>query len=332
MGGVTKDVDGVVTVVEDGDVTVERRIHPSTRNGSFVTLVVGNTGEDPLAIHVEEALSEAVEHVAPVKRADRESSSWAFDGKRIVHEHVVAPGDKRAMIYEVRLDHGEVAPQLSQPTVVDVETVEALPGDGQADSDASGGALWRGGSTPAIAGDGSGTVQGQGNEPEEPAEAKSEETPPLVGRLVTELEAADEAELVSLREQLRPSPSERVRLEHFRSRVDDMEAYVEILETFLDDYGRPDDVVDGIPDRLAETETKLEDQGSRLDAVETEGREREREIQAAVRHFEEKVDRLDRQFDALESRVSEWQETQQRITNALAGERLDGERPGQSAE
>lgn len=312
---------GTAAVVQNGDITVERRIHPSRRDESFVTMAVRNTGSDDLSIQVQESVSDAVENVAPIESLDPESHSWQFDGDRIVHEHEIPANDDRSIIYEIQLSSGVPELELSQPSIVSVEVIEGEIEDDSSDSDATEDVLWRGGASPAVP---AATPSENSAEtvlsPSDDAAASN-----LVERLVAELESSDDEDLAALREQLRPERSERVRLEHFRSRVDDMAAYADILQSFLDEYGHPGEVVEGVCERLEENETELEVHGSELDNFEETMQEREHEIETTVQRFEAEIERLGHKFETLQDQVEEWHTTQRQIAMALSGEEVDGE-------
>lgn len=328
MGG-ANGLGGSVTVVESDEVTIERRIHPSGTDESFVTIAVRNTGDSAVSVRLQEEVSDAVANATPIDSLDQDASSWRFDGDRICHEYEVAAADNRAIIYEVELDEGRPETELSRPSIVDVVPVEGSPGA------VAGGALWRGGAAagdPGHSGDDDApatTTPASSPESEmsdsEPSNAAPSGSEPseLLDRLVAAVESADAADLEPLREHLRPERSERIKLEHVRSRVDDVEAYGEAMEAFLDQHGRPTDVIDDVDDRITEVERELRASRAEVDRLGDASRERQRLFETTAEQFEDELERLEREFADLRERVEEWHDTQNRIAAALSGQTTD---------
>jgi predicted nuclease with TOPRIM domain len=340
-------------MVENDDVTVERRIHPSGANEAFVTIAVRNTTDRDLSIRIDERVSDSVETATPIDSLDQDSSSWRFHGDRICHEYDVSAADNRAIIYELEVSEGSPETELSRPSIVDVTEVggnldDGAPGEAS-DGDGSNRPLWRGAASAAD------STPDADDAASAPPVSKDAETQSLFDQFVTAVESADPDELERLRELIRPGQSERVRLNHFRSRVDDMEAYGAVMESFLDEYGRPEDVVDEIDDRIGEIAGRLDDVDDRIDEiadrlddrhdevdgrldemeeglrarrteieqVEDAARERQRLFEVTAEQFEDEFERLDREFAELREQVEAWHDTQNQIAAALSGERVD---------
>ncbi|TYL37102.1 AAA family ATPase [Natronococcus pandeyae] len=122
----------------------------------------------------------------------------------------------------------------------------------------------------------------------EPAETESAEDESDVAfegsigaRLATEIRegTVDEDDLEALRSELdlEPSGSEIAKVEHLQSRVEEVAAYTDALERFLDEQGTGEQLIEefqtelaSFEDELAAMDDQLEDTESRVDGVETD--------------------------------------------------------------
>ncbi|WP_411966337.1 hypothetical protein [Haloferax sp. YSMS24] len=131
-------------------------------------------------------------------------------------------------------------------------------------------------------------------------ELETDDDESIVDALVTELSERDlsDDERAVLREALGPSErtSVDVRLRHVQNRVDDLSAYIEALESFLDENGTAEQVLD---DLQSESEAMRDD----ID-----------DLEAAVTASQEALTVVERQVQALEDRM---------VDEATFEERLD---------
>lgn len=144
--------------------------------------------------------------------------------------------------------------------------------------------------------------------------------------LIQELEQREptEAERATLVEALghSPSASERVRLDHVQESVDDLMAYRDALEGFIDEQGPADELIDEIRTKfdahaaeLESLESTVEDLSSRLDALErthdTDTEELASRLTGLESELTEELSSLDDDLASIQSdleRVKEWRE------------------------
>lgn len=136
------------------------------------------------------------------------------------------------------------------------------------------------------------------------AEETEDESESVVGALVRELEAADpsEQQVTALREALGVDAARHrtVQIRHLQSRVDDLAAYIDALEAFLDKNGTAEEV-------LASLQADVDDLASRLDRVE----ETLAHVDRQQTDLRDAVDRMDRRTATLE-------ETDEQLAAAVA--------------
>lgn len=113
----------------------------------------------------------------------------------------------------------------------------------------------------------------------------------VIERLAAELETRDETDdaVETVRARLGPSSSESVsvKLDHCLTRIGELEAYVDALETFLDEEGSAEHVVDAL-------RSDLESVSDRLETVET----RVDEMADTQRDLEDRLERVETDLDA----------------------------------
>ncbi|MFB6132383.1 MAG: hypothetical protein ABEJ44_03125 [Halanaeroarchaeum sp.] len=136
----------------------------------------------------------------------------------------------------------------------------------------------------------------------------------LVAALAEEIrtDAIDDEDLAVIREAVgTPTTSETVRLEHLQSRVSDLEAYTDELESFLDENGRARSLLDHVESTVDALADDIEDLESRVDSAQGERealRERIDTISdelSSVDDLEAKIERIGGDLDALEDRVAD---------------------------
>lgn len=226
--------------------------------------------------------------------------------------------------------------------------------DAEADGDADGSAAGRtaagdGGSTGSTA-----SSRGVDGDVDVPQVQGTEVSPDaVVNALVTALEqdALTDDQRRTINDALHGGPPKTmaVKLDHLQREIDELTAYKDSLETFIDNYGSGDELVDEIREamqafasdvqRIGETvqalrdvveqanglleqhEGRLADHDDRLDATEdglASARERLSETGGRVDDLAERVDRTDGRVDAHEDRLDYLSELEPRVS-ALEG-------------
>ncbi|WP_266077051.1 AAA family ATPase [Haladaptatus caseinilyticus] len=87
--------------------------------------------------------------------------------------------------------------------------------------------------------------------------------------------------------------STNVRIRHLQSRVDDLFAYTEALEEFIDDNGTAQSIIDGFEGEVESLRGEVETMNDDIDMVKDEGAQ----VRARVADLESDLDDLDGEFD-----------------------------------
>ena len=116
----------------------------------------------------------------------------------------------------------------------------------------------------------------------------------LVGELKTRELSAEERSVLRDRLGLKPTNSMAVRLRHVQEKVDDLVAYRDALEEFIDENGEP-------PEFVGELQTDVARQGDRIVALEDEITELTSRL-GDLREIEDRVESVDARLDSLEER------------------------------
>ena len=189
------------------------------------------------------------------------------------------------------------------------------------------------------------------SETPEPASAADDAAPgtatvdgSISTRLATELreDEIDDDDLEALRSELdlEPSGPDVAKVDHLQSRVEEVAAYTDALETFLEDNGTGKQLVESIQsdiasieddlaamdDRLSGTEDRLEDVETDVEAVGTDVDGVETELEAVagdVDTVEETVDDLDEDVDDLGDDVEDVEDDLEDLETELENVRAD---------
>lgn len=146
----------------------------------------------------------------------------------------------------------------------------------------------------------------------------------LVEQLVNALEDGEvtEAQRAVLRDHLSPNGTNdlEVKLNHLRSKVNDLEAYTDALEEFISEEGTAEEVLEGLRRELHETTDAVEDIDSRVETLEATSeslRARVGDLEAEVGSVETAVEELEgrhsREIAGVDARVD-------RLQNSLPAE------------
>ncbi|GKZ13340.1 AAA family ATPase [Haladaptatus sp. T7] len=91
--------------------------------------------------------------------------------------------------------------------------------------------------------------------------------------------------------------STNVRIRHLQSRVDDLAAYTEALEEFIDENGTAKTLIDGFESEVESVRADLDEMGSEIENAKDEGAQ----ARARVADLETNLDGLETSIDSLES-------------------------------
>ncbi|WP_423744988.1 AAA family ATPase (plasmid) [Haladaptatus sp. SPP-AMP-3] len=91
--------------------------------------------------------------------------------------------------------------------------------------------------------------------------------------------------------------STNVRIRHLQSRVDDLAAYTEALEEFIDESGTAKTLIDGFESEVESVRADLDEMGSEIENAKDEGAQ----ARARVADLETNLDGLETSIDSLES-------------------------------
>jgi hypothetical protein len=162
------------------------------------------------------------------------------------------------------------------------------------------------GETETVSGPAREAVRAGGTEPIPDPKLPAEES--VLTRLVAELRDGDvEDELTRLRAELNvePSTSELAKIGHLQLRVEEVAAYSDALEQFLDEEGTGTQLVDGV----STVETRLDDVDSRIDNLETD-----------VDSLTEQTATLESELDEVQNDVAEIQEWRDQLGSMFTNE------------
>lgn len=122
----------------------------------------------------------------------------------------------------------------------------------------------------------------------------------------------DDDDLDAIREAVgEPTTSDGVRVDHLQARLSDLEAYTDALETFLNENGGAQDVLDDLKETVESVGEDVETLASRVDSAQGERealRERVNTLADEMDAIDDVADRIDRiagDLDALDERVED---------------------------
>lgn len=98
------------------------------------------------------------------------------------------------------------------------------------------------------------------------------------------------------------SRSDKLRLAHVQSRLDDLSAYVEMFERFIDERGTFQEFADEADEAIDEIETELEALDASVDALQTEQSATEEDVETLRDRLGEQETTFEAEFETLERR------------------------------
>lgn len=147
-------------------------------------------------------------------------------------------------------------------------------------------------------------------------------------RLLEELREGhvDEETAAALREALEPGRSHDVRIKHLQSQVSDLAAYVEMLETFVDERGTLEEAFEEVTGEVATLDGDLGTVRSDLEGL-SETVERDvgaleadlGDLRDDRDDLADRLDRLERQLRSVEERLQDLEAFENRLLGAFQG-------------
>lgn len=306
---------------ETEDLTVEKSASLYEDDVFTVTFTIRSTSEAPVAVELTDRCPEENGPVEFGFHPDYDPDAWrVLETGGVRYETVLDPGEERVTVYGFRVTAKGFLGWLLEPPLVRTDRL----GDGEDDPDPdgsdrradvgdgpAGGDGTPGSAAPAmaepLAEPSDGPPVSDGIEYPNGARAEHDDTAhedylSAVLSALRDRELTDEERaLLRGRLGLEGDGSVSARLRHVQQRVDDLLAYRDALEAFIDENGDPPAVVDRLADRVDALGHRLEEIEGRLDATTEELRSLETEHDGAV-------ERLDEQYDAVRSDLAEARE------------------------
>jgi hypothetical protein len=259
--------------------------------------VDGDDGTDVDALETNATTDAAASEVETAHGDDRTDETRSADLDHTAEGPAEGAVDPSAADLGFGDESGEAA-------AIDVDAVADASGDGDSGSveielDSADGVV----SAPEPANDAGGTDDA---EPAPEPDVRAEES--VLARLVAELSEGDvEGELTRLRAELDidESPSELARVDHLQLRVEEVAAYTNALEQFLDEEGTGRQLVDG----LSSIEDRLDEAESRVDGLETD-----------VDSIDGRATMLESDLDSVQQELTEIQEWRDQLGSMFTTE------------
>lgn len=314
------DAIETVRTADAGDVAVRKTIETGDDTAT-VTLEVTADGEEPVTVRVTEPGLADVPTDEVDLHAEHGAEHWRFGDEAVFERRLVA-GESCTAVYRVRgVDEERVRrldcdpeietgsdPLADLDDLVDGQDSEAvrrlieggtdsLAVDGAAGAGSDGG---EGGpdAVDGVGGDASTAAAGDG--------AASSDG--VAAALLAELRtgAVDDEVASALREQLQGGKSNQVLIRHLQRKVGDLEAYVDVLESFIDEHGTLEGAfgdlradVEGVDEGL----TSLDDDVA--------------DLQDGQAGLVDRVERVEQELEAVEGRLEDLETFAERLSEAF---------------
>jgi len=327
------DPEAVLTASADG-VVVEKSFEPDDFPVPAIAFVVRSDREETVSVRLVDGVPEDVAPENIGFHPKYGAEYWDVEGESIVFEREFAPGEEYTTVYGLRGGEADAAAKfMSDPSVESVTTVEPADGvvapDGPREAaNGNGTDRTNADETPILSGEAdvldigdavpgngadaagtpdsdSGDSAGDGHEPTD-----GDRSGRVLDSLAAELEAADpdDPALATLREELGidlTRASVEARIEHLQSTVSDLEAYTDALESFLDENGDAQSVLEGLREDYEETADRLESVESTAEEAKTEAADVDERLETELGDLRESVSEdVDDRIDALETELN----------------------------
>lgn len=324
------------TVLEDG-VRVRKRVETGPDESASVSLEVTLRDDDPATVRVGEPALQSL----PGADVELEPDADRWRREASTFEREFAAGETATLAYRL----ADVDPARFETVDADPVVERADPAtDGLVDREGSdavrellGGeresltaATGSNGAERAPAADAATGDADAVEEAESPdAGAASPTGTPaegVAGRLLEELREGrvDDETAAALREELEPGRSHDVRIKHLQSQVSDFAAYVEMLESFVDERGTLETAFAGVTDEVATLDGELESVRSDLEGLSETVESDVGALEADVGDLRDgqadladRLDRLERHLESVEDRLEDLEAFESRLSGAF---------------
>lgn len=330
-------VNGPLTTTADG-VAVEKRVETEAFPRPATVFDVSSTRDEPVTIRLVDALPDEIEIDRIGFHADHGDEYWSKDGRTVVFEYELPAGGEYSTLYAIHDDEVPLDAFLTEP---DVEVGEAAGSDADGTSPAK-----RSGSDDAAA-SADEEVTDEEVADEEPAEeidagetadsgpreaslpnesetatttgsqsGKEHDAGSVVDELLCELrEGSISAEKrAALQSELQPSEgSVDARLRRVQSDVADLRAYTDALETFLDENGTGQQLLDDLRADLERVESDVASIDARAESNEDELES----INYSVAEIDGELESLDEEVGAIDESLSSLQRDVETLEKAI---------------
>lgn len=341
--------DGIETVrtADAEDVAVRKIVETGDDDTATVTLEVTAEGEEAVAVRLTEPALADVPTDAVDLHAEYGAEHWRFDDAAVFERRLVG-GETCTAVYRVRdvdkerlrrLDSDPeietgAAPLAGLDDVVAEEDSEAVRRliEGETDSLAADGV--------ADAGSGAGVEGDRDVVDERDDDADRAGAGDGVGSgdgvaaaLLAELRtgAVDDEVASALREQLQGGESDRVLIRHLQRKVGDLEAYVDVLESFIDDHGTLGEAfadlradVEGVDEDRARLDGDLEALSERVADEVGDLDDDVAALQDGQEGLVDRVEAVEQELAAVEGRLEELETFAERLAAAFQPDSGDG--------
>jgi hypothetical protein len=294
MSGDT-DTDDPIRTETDG-LTVEKRFDPQEEGVVHVEFTLTADGEQALHCRLVETIPPEFPDGSVGLHPEHGRDCWSVEGRSLVYEDAVEPGQRVRTLYAVRRDRSDIDALRTPPVVEAIPATETTGGGDDTDADdpfrdlpaegadGSTAAATAGGPTvdPDARGrdeeprttaetDGAGkSWDGDAETSDTDAESGSgdgEVETRVVDALLEELRSADLSteERTLLREALGVTSDQsnrgslEARVRHVQNTVDDLEAYRDALEDLIAGHGTDEHVIDAFENDIAALEAAVGD-------------------------------------------------------------------------
>jgi archaellum component FlaC len=346
----------VVSVSSDG-VTVDKRFEEDEFPVPAIAFEISSTRAETVTIRLVDQVPEGVETEDLGFHPEYGSEFWTLEDDQITFERELEANSEYTTVYGIRATGTDNVEQfLTEPTIESVDP--PLDGDdvvvNEESSDVVRDVISGDGEIPGLEDD-EGETGDEDDEdvetldlkdPNEPADTGGEsasgdggaavadlDAETLTGALATEIRngnvSEDDVKLLRKAFDMADddsSASVEARIKRLQTEVSDLLAYTDALETFLDENGTGDELIEDFDDRIDEFESRIEGFQSDLDEV----REYAEDHDETLNSLESDVESVQQTMSSLESDVASVGEDVESITEDL--ESVESEVESVSAE
>jgi predicted nucleic acid-binding Zn-ribbon protein len=332
---IAKQTDGI---------TVEKTVELTEGTIAKAHFELDSAHSDPVEVRLVDGIPEALSPTEVGFHADFHAEHWTIrDDGCVAFEGTVDPASTLETMYGLKLPSREDVEEVGEPPAVEiltegtdpddvaaaVEQVETDDGDPERETvDTDGGAREAASESGAAADPRESGAEADGTVPAADGDVPGD----VVAALVSELEAGDAgaAQRRALREALgfeTPNTFE-ARLRHVQEAVDDLVAYREALEAFIDENGTARQIVTELREEQAAVRQECDELEATLAALDGRvddcaDRERVADLAASVESVDEELATLREEHEATAARLDERLDDLRSSLHGDVEERLD---------